>query len=134
MTDSGTALVLTSEPQGNRDQSVSNVLDVAIGFFRSRKYRLVLEVRLPDREPYTLDGVWKVPAKAEQTGPLRSGGSILPPGVEVPVSVSEKDPQTVDIDWDTYVALPGRKKTQRKLYQSYRAAKTQAYVERQRRR
>jgi hypothetical protein len=130
----GTALVRTSDPQGNAPQSASYVLDVVTDFFRSRKYRLVLEVRLPDQEPYAVDGIWKVPVKAEQTGPLRSGGSILPPGVEVPVGVSEKDPQAVDIDWDAYVALPDRKKTQRKLYEAYRAAKTQAYVEKHRRR
>jgi hypothetical protein len=131
---SGSALVRTSEPQGNVDNSVSGVLDVVIDFFGSRKYRLVLEVRLPDREPYAADGIWKVPTKAAQTGPLRSGGSILPPGVELPVSVADDDPQKIDIDWDTYVGLPGRKKTQRKLYDAYRAAKTQAYVEQHRRR
>ena len=109
------------------------MLDVVIDLWRTRKYRFVLEVRLPDREPYAVEGIWKVPSKAEQTGPLRSGGSTLPPGVEVPVDVSESDPQKVDIDWDAYVALPGRKKTQRKLYDEYRAAKTRAYVEQHRR-
>ncbi len=72
--------------------------------------------------------------KAEQTGPLRSGGNTLPPGVEVPVDVSESDAEKVDIDWDAYVAIPGRKKTQRRLYDEYRAARTAEYVAQRRRR
>jgi hypothetical protein len=129
----GTARIQESDPLGNRDQSVSNVLDVATDFFRSRKYRFLLEVHVDGRAPYTVDGTWKVPAKAEQFGPLRSGGSILPPGVELPVDVADDDPSDVDIDWDAYVAIPGRKKTQKKLYEEYRAAKTAAYVESERR-
>jgi hypothetical protein len=128
----GTALITEAEPLGNPDKSVSNVLDVATDFFRSRAYRFALEVRLEGRRPYVVEGTWKVPAKAEQTGPLRSGGSTLPPGVEVPVEVDESDTTDVDIDWDAYVALPDRKKTQKRLYQEYRAAKTAAYVEQHR--
>lgn len=109
----GTALIRTSRPLGNPEEVGDGVLDFVVDFFSSRRYHLLLDVRLPGREPYAVEGEFRVPLKAEQTGILRTGGDTLPPGLEVPVEVSERDQAKIDIDWTAYVRTPGRRQRQR---------------------
>jgi hypothetical protein len=76
-------------------------------------------VRIPDREPYEVEGRFKVPRKAENTGHLAGGvGQPLRPGIELPVSVDPADQSSIEIDWKRFLATPGRKDAQRAATQS----------------
>lgn len=74
----------------------------------TRPYDLTLEVRLPGQEPYAVSGRFDVPRKSENVGFL-GGPTALSPGIELPVRVDPRDPQSVAVDWDRFVADPGRK-------------------------
>ena len=79
----------------------------------------MLEVRIPDRDPYEVEGSFKVPRKAENTGLLAGGvGNPLRPGLELPVRVDPADPSSIEIDWKRFLATPGRKDAQRAATQS----------------
>lgn len=70
------------------------------------RYALELEVTVPGREPYTVKGEFRAPAKAERTGLTRAS---LSRGLELPVRVDPADPDRVEVDWDRFAASPGRK-------------------------
>jgi hypothetical protein len=111
----GTALVKRSEPLGNVADSDATVIDLATDHFGSRRYVLLLEVHLPGREPFEVEGKFKVPNRA--LGSVGAGG-ILAEGIELPVEVSETDPNAVEIDWDAYRSAPGRKQQQKTAQES----------------
>lgn len=78
----------------------------AYGSFAKQGYELELEVSVPGREPYTVRGRFKAPAKAERVGLTRAS---LSAGIELPVRVDRSDPERVEIDWDRFAADPARK-------------------------
>ncbi len=100
-------------------------LDYVIDHFGSEPYRLLLEVRVPGRDAYTVDGEWKVPNRSLSGlfGNATGGADVLPEGVELPVRVDPEDPGSVDIDWAAYKATPGRKK---ELKQAQKARQVKA--------
>ena len=123
----GSALVKKSEALGNLADSDATVMDLATDHFGSRRYVLMLEVRLPGREPYDVEGKFKVPNRA--LGAVGAGG-ILAEGIELPVRVSETEPNAVDIDWDAYRSAPGRKQQQKAAQESRAHVKMREQLER----
>jgi hypothetical protein len=109
----GTAVILESEanPGTLTSASESQAMFIDMNFLGSRKYRFALEVRLPEQDPYRVEGVFKVPKRAENTGLLETGA--LQPGIELPVRVDPGDPEAVEIDWDAYRSTPGRQQAHR---------------------
>jgi len=117
----GTAVILESRPLGNVREGPTNVLDLATANVGSRRYRMKLEVRVRGREPFEIDGQFKVPRKAESTGMLAANqGITLKPGLELPVRVDPGGGDSVEIDWDKFMAAPGRKEAQRAAHQAGR--------------
>ena len=105
----GTAVIRESEtdqPQDTDDSWWS--LDFGFNVIGKRPYRFRLEVRIPGREPYEVHDKFKVPRKVENTG-FFSRANKLQPGIELPVRVSSADPTDVEVDWDAFLASPGRK-------------------------
>jgi hypothetical protein len=99
--------------------------------FGTRTYRLVLEVRIPDHDPYEVEGKFEVPRKAENTGLLAGGvGNPLRPGLELPVRVDAADSTSIEIDWERYLKTPGRKQAQRSATQSARNRQMAEQLER----
>jgi hypothetical protein len=123
----GVALIRESDPLGNVIAGPSTPLDMVTDHFGSRRHRLVLEVRLPGRDPYTVHGEWKVPNRS--LGAL-GGGGILAAGMELPVRVDVDEPQSVDIDWDAYKATPGRKEAQKAAQETRRTDRVREQLER----
>jgi hypothetical protein len=112
-----TALILESDRSGAAFGQFSDF--ELLNRFGTRTYRFVLEVRVPDWEPYEVKGTYKVPRKAENTGLLAGGvGKPLQAGLELPVRVEPSDSASVVIDWDKFLAAPGRKDAQRAATQS----------------
>lgn len=91
----------------------------------------MLEVRIPDRDPYEVEGKFEVPRKAENTGLLPGAiGKPLGPGLELPVTVDAADSKLVEIDWERYLKTPGRKEAQRAATQSARNRQMAEQLER----
>jgi len=130
----GSALIRESEPfgePGSRTNSGDSIFDLELNRFGTRKYRFTLEVRLPDREPYEIEGQFKVPRKAENTGFLPADvGNALKPGLELPVRVDPADNGSLEIDWDKFLAAPGRKQTQKAANQSAKNRQVAEQLER----
>lgn len=126
----GTAVILEAEanPGTLTSASESQAMFVDFNILGSRKYRFALEVRLPDRDPYRVEGVFKVPKRAENTGLLETGA--LQPGIELPVRVHPGDDEAVEIDWDAYRAAPGRKQAHRAARESRQHALMKEQLER----
>jgi hypothetical protein len=91
---------------GQRGEFLLNDMRDA-GLWGKHRYVFTLEVRIPETEPYEVSGEFKTPAKAGRTGVLSHRG--LEPGLELPVKVDRGDPQRIAIDWDAFLASPGRK-------------------------
>ena len=110
----GTAVILESEAHPGTYSTASDSFTMFVDFNRrgTRPYRFKLEVRVPDRDPYEIEGVFKVPRKTENTGLLESA-SALQAGIELPVRINPDDGDEVAIDWDAYMATPGRKDAHR---------------------
>jgi hypothetical protein len=112
----GTAVILASQRKGEtwRRGDSETILDLELNYFGTRKYWFTFEVRVPGREPYTVEGEFKVPKKAENTGWLPGRvGNKLDQGLELPVRVDAADPSSLRVDWDAFLADPGRKQAQR---------------------
>lgn len=118
----GSALIRESNPYGEpgaRSNSGETIFDLELNRFGNRNYRFALEVRIPDRDPYEVEGDFKVPRKAENTGFLAADvGNALKPGLELPVRVDPNDRESIEVDWDRYLSSPGRKQAQRAATQS----------------
>lgn len=123
----GVAMIRESDPLATTyDTAPSHALDAVLDHFGSERYRLLLEVRIPGRDPYTVDGTWKVPNRS--LGAF-GGGGVLAAGIEVPVRVDPGDPQSVEIDWDAYKAAPGRKQAQKAAQETRRSAQARTHLE-----
>jgi len=121
----GVAVIREAHPlirtQSN-DSGPDNPLDYVIDHFGSERYRLLLEVRVPGRDPYTVNGEWKVPNRSLSFfGAALGGTDFLVEGIELPVRIDPEDPGSVDIDWAAYKATPGRKKAQKQAQKAHDA-------------
>lgn len=85
-----------------------------------RPHRLVLEVRIPGTEPYTVERSERVPVRAT------SGSSItLATGLTLPLLVDPSAPQSFEIDWKGFLGSPEAKQqvkeaTSRESYDAVR--------------
>ena len=95
-----------TDEHGQRGEFLLNGMRDA-GLWGKHSYVFTLEIQVPETEPYEVSGEFKTPAKAGRTGLLSHRG--LEPGLELPVKVDRDDPQQVAIDWDAFLASPGRK-------------------------
>lgn len=113
----GTAVIRASDPVGELSARTGpeTILDLEPNVIGTHAYRFTLEVRIPGREPYEVSGQFDVPKKAENIG-FFDTANALKPGIELPVRIDAGDGTTVAVDWDRFLASPGRK-------QSVKAAK-----------
>ena len=113
----GTAVIRASEPVGEMSARTGpeTIFDLEPNVIGTRAYWFTLEVRIPGQEPYDVRGQFKVPKKAENLS-FFDTNNALKPGIELPVRVDSSDRAIVAVDWDRFLASPGRK-------QSVRAAK-----------
>lgn len=117
----GTAVIRESrkiedgtDEHGQRGEYVLNDMRDA-GLWGKHRYEFTLEIQVPGAEPYEVSGEFKTPAKAGRTGLVSHRG--LEPGLELPVKVDREDPQRIAIDWDAFLADPGRKAAVKKAAQ-----------------
>ncbi len=110
----GTAVIRESERFGNESANSGEPWpwEITLNVIGSRRYRLRLEVRLPGREPYEVEGPFKVPRRAENVS-MFNIGRVLPQGLELPVRVDPGDEVAVQVDWDRFLASAGRKEAMR---------------------
>ena len=126
----GTALIQESEALGNVREGPSNLLDLATANMGTRNYRMKLEVSVPGREPFEVEGRFKVPRRAESTGMLASGqGVTLKPGLELPVRVDPGGGDSVEIDWGKFRSTPGRKEEQQAAHEAGRKVRIREQLE-----
>jgi hypothetical protein len=95
------------------DSGGADLTDLAAEALTGIPYRFVLDVHLPGMEPYRIEQKVRVPSKVQRT--LTQGEVHVPSGAEVPLRVTGPGPEDVEIDWDGYLALPGRKQTAERL-------------------
>lgn len=98
----GTAVLLEAVRERRGEDNVGGLGETLLG----APYDFVLGVTLPGQPTYQVAKRDRVPGKVEDGGLLR-GEVHLAPGIEVPVHVGS-DPTDVTIDWDAYLAMPGR--------------------------
>ncbi len=95
----------------------------ALGF-GSIRHTLTLEVRVPGREPFEVTRAEKVPSKATGTN-----GYQLPPGLELPITMTGPDSNDFQIDWKVYLSSPDRKANFDGVVANNQKRATAAYVE-----
>lgn len=111
------ALLVDSEHRPGSSQNTSadggGVVDMAIDAVASVPYRFVLEVHRPGAAAYRIEQRERIPAKVQRT--WTQGEQHVPAGTEVPLRVTGPGPDEVEIDWDGYLAMPGRKQAAERL-------------------
>jgi len=95
------------------DSGGADLTDLAAEALTGIPYRFVLDVRRPGIEPYRIEQKVRIPSKVQRT--LTQGEVHVPSGAEVPLRVTGPGPEDVEIDWDGYLALPGRKQAAERL-------------------
>ncbi|KAA1427404.1 hypothetical protein [Nocardioides antri] len=80
---------------------------------RGIPYRFVLEVYRPGIAPYRLERRERIPAKVE--GSYFGSEHRVQKGAQVPLTVTGPEPEDVAIDWEAYLALPGRMRQTKRL-------------------
>jgi hypothetical protein len=108
MAHDGTAVIRASDRVGHESPNQGDPWpwEIALNRFGHNKYDFTLEVRLPGQEPFSVTDRFTVPKKAENLGLLDSGRKI-PAGIELPVRVDGRG--RIEIDWEAWMASPGRK-------------------------
>lgn len=132
----GEAVVLASErpspgsEEGHAPSQEGDVSEYGVG-----RHKLKLEIRLPDREPYEVEGKFKVPANVQfgkrapfLLRPLMKR-SPIPVGITLPVIVDPAKPDDVTIDWDGFLADGGRDDMKKGNEDAARARLKQTYPE-----
>ncbi len=115
----GEAVVLGSQRPGPGKETPGEGGDIDVSEFGVGRHELRLEVRLPGREPYEVEGRFKVPPEAQfgRRAPLLlrplMKRSPVPVGITLPVSVDPAKPDDVTIDWDGFLAEGGRDEMKR---------------------
>jgi hypothetical protein len=95
------------------DSGGADLTNLAAEALSGIPYRFVLDVRRPGMEPYRIEQDVRVPSKVQRT--WTQGEVHVPAGTEVPLRVLGPGPADVEIDWDGYLALPGRKQQAERL-------------------
>jgi hypothetical protein len=96
------------------DSGGADLTDLAAEALTGIPYRFVLEVRhRPGMAPYRIELQARVPSKVQRS--LTQGEVHVPAGAEVPLRVTGPNPADIEIDWDGYLALPGRKQEAERL-------------------
>jgi hypothetical protein len=126
-----TALVIESSSVKNVEHASGvhrndEVRENALNQFNLGKipHDLTLEVRMPDRPPFTVTQRVGVPAKA--TG---RQGYRLPVGIELPITYAEDNPQDFDIDWNAFLDSPDRKAAVQQAAANESRAQATAYTQ-----
>ena len=91
----------------------ASLANMAIDRATGIPYRFVLDVRRPGFEPYQIEQKVRVPSKVQRS--VMQGEVHVPRGAEVPLVVTGPGPSEVEIDWEGYLALPGRKQQGERL-------------------
>jgi hypothetical protein len=111
--------VLESSRPGPRFRRDIAAGEADVSDFGLGAHTLRLEVRLPGREPYVVEGRFKVPAEVQfgrkrgfVARPLMKRTPV-PAGITLPVSVDPAKPEDVMIDWDAFLAAGGRDEMKR---------------------
>jgi hypothetical protein len=89
------------------DSGGADLTDIAADALMGIPYRFVLDVRRPGMGPYRLEQRVRIPSKVERS--WTQGEVHVPAGAEVPLRATGPGPEDVEIDWEGYLALPGRK-------------------------
>lgn len=95
------------------DSGGAELTDLAAEALSGIPYRFVLEVHRPGTEPYRVEQRVRVPSKVQRS--WTEGEVHVPAGAEVPLRLLGPRPEDVEIDWDGYLALPGRKQRAERL-------------------
>jgi len=90
-----------------------DLLDMAVEKVAGVPYRFVLDVRRPGMARYQLEQRVRIPSKVQHS--WFEGEIHVPRGTEVPLIVTGPGPEEVEIDWEGYLALPGRKEQAERL-------------------
>jgi len=101
---------------GSRENSSSDgdgLADLALDAVSGIPYRFVLEVHRPGIAAYRIEQRERIPSKVQRT--WTQGEQHVPAGAEVPLLVTGPRPGDVQIDWEGYLALPGRKQEAERL-------------------
>ena len=105
------ALLVESEHRpGSSENTVGDgggLVDLALDAVAGIPYRFVLEVHRPGAAAYRIEQRERIPAKVQRT--WTQGEQHVPAGTEVPLRVTGPGPDEVEIDWEGYLAMPGRK-------------------------
>ena len=110
----GTAVIRASEPMSELSARTGpdTILNLEPNVMGTHAYWFTLEVRIPGREPYEVSDRFDVPKKAENLS-FFDTANALKAGIELPVRVDSNDPAKVAVDWDRFLASPGRKESVR---------------------
>jgi hypothetical protein len=113
----GIAVIRAAQPVGELSARTGpeTILNLEPNVMGTHAYWFTLEVRIPGHEAYEVSGQFDVPKKAENIS-FFDTANALKPGIELPVRVDPNDGAKVAVDWDRFLASPGRK-------QSVKAAK-----------
>jgi hypothetical protein len=112
-------VVLGSRRPGPRHREDITAGEADVSDFGLGRHTLRLEVRLPDQEPYEVEGRFKVPKEVQfgRVAPMIARPlmkrSPVPVGITLPVSVDPAKPEDVTIDWDAFLAAGGRDEMKR---------------------
>ena len=105
----GVAIIRESSRDLERDgDNPIALLDIGLNRYGRRRYEFALEVRVPGIEPYTVRDSFRVPRRVENTS-VFSRANKLEVGLELPVAINPDKLHDVQVDWDAFEALPGRK-------------------------
>jgi hypothetical protein len=109
--DQPMAVLLESEyhpgSSGHSDSNQADVTSLAFDKLAGVRYRFVLDVRRPGMEPYRIEQRVRIPSKVQRS--WLEGEVRVPKGAEVSLRVTGPGPEDVEIDWDGYLAIRGRK-------------------------
>ena len=131
----GEAVVLSSQRPEPGEEAPGDGGEFDVSDYGVGRHALRLQVRLPGREPYEVEGRFRVP-KEVQFGkrapfllrPLMKR-SPIPVGITLPVSVDPANPDEVTVDWEGFLAAGGRDAMQRGNEDAARAKLKRAHPE-----
>lgn len=115
----GEAVVVASQRPEPGKETPGQGGEFDVSDFGVGRHTLRLEVRLPGREPYEVEGRFKVPPKVQfgRRAPLIARPllkrSPIPVGITLPVTADPAKPDDVTIDWDGFLAAGGRDEMKR---------------------
>ena len=111
------ALLVESEHRPGSSETTANandgLADLALDAVTGIPYRFVLEVHRPGNAAYRIEQRDRIPSKVQRT--WTQGEQHVPAGAEVPLRVTGPGPEDVEIDWEGYLGMPGRKQHAERL-------------------